>query len=426
MFSEWKKYVLSDCAELAGESCSPTDSPEDVYIGLEHIQPKSLRLTSMGKASDVSSTKLRFKANDILFGKLRPYFQKVVLVPFGGVCSTDIWVIRAKNDVFQKYMFYCLCDDNFINYTMEGADGTRMPRAKWEHASQYSIHLPPLPEQKAISHILGSLDDKIEINRKTNLTLEAMAKAIFKSWFVDYDPVKAKAEGRKPEGMDTETAKLFPDSFVDSELGKIPKGWKVGKVYDTAEYVNGSAFKDAEICDRTEGLPIVKIAEIKDGITSQTRFTSSEMPNKYLIQDGDILFSWSGSPDTSIDTFLWAGGRGWLNQHIFKVIAQESERYFVFFLLKYLRQTFIEIARDKQTTGLGHVTVADMKRLSVILPDSAIKGLFNKYGHSCFNSILQNIIEMKSLITLRNTLLPKLLSGELRIKDAEKFLEDVA
>jgi len=280
------------------------------------------------------------------------------------------------------------------------------------------LPIPPLPEQKRIAHILGTLDDKIELNRRMNETLEGMARALFKSWFVDFDPVRAKAAGKKPEGMDDATAALFPDSFVDSELGKIPQGWEIRSVYDCARYTNGAAFKAKDFSLDNSGLPIIKIAEIKNGISSQTKFTENDYNDKFFIQDGEILFSWSGSPNTSIDTFLWTGGEGWLNQHIFKIEPIDDNSYcFVFYLLRYLRETFIEIARDKQTTGLGHVTVQDLKRLKVSFPDDGIIKAFEKYAKPFFDIVYNQSLSSKTLANIRDTLLPKLLSGELRVKD---------
>ena len=201
-----------------------------------------------------------------------------------------------------------------------------------------------------------------------NETLEAMARAIFKSWFVDFDPVRAKAEGRDP-GLPSEIAVLFPDSFQDSEIGPIPKGWKWRSLYDSAKYVNGAAYRSFHFTGEEGALSVVKIAELKNGATGQTKFTKTGLDDKYRIDDGEILLSWSGNPDTSIDTFVWSGGAAWLNQHIFRVIPhQESEKHFVFYLLKYLRPVFAEIARNKQTIGLGHFTARDMKRLMVVHP----------------------------------------------------------
>jgi type I restriction enzyme S subunit len=179
--------------------------------------------------------------------------------------------------------------------------------------------------------VLGALDDKIELNRRMNATLEAMARALFLSWFVDFDPVRAKLDGRQPVGMDAATASLFPEHFDHDETMLRPRGWLPKSVYDCATFINGVAFKNVQFSADGSGLPVVKIAELKDGISKQTKFTNDELAPKYKIRDGEILFSWSGSPDTSIDTFLWSGGDGWLNQHIFKVeFHQPEEKLFVY------------------------------------------------------------------------------------------------
>ena len=149
------------------------------------------------------------------------------------------------------------------------------------------------------------------------------------------------------------------------------------------------------------------------------------MDEKYLIDNGEILLSWSGNPDTSIDTFIWTKGLGLLNQHIFRVILKdESERYFVYYQLKVLRSTFAEIARDKQTTGLGHFTLSDMKRMHVLLLSKALIRHFNIQVSAIFERWYGNLIDSQSLSRLRDTLLPKLLSGQLRIPEAEKLVTE--
>ena len=310
------------------------------------------------------------------------------------------------------------------------------------------LTLPPLPEQKAIAHILGSLDDKIELNRRMNETLEAMAQALFKSWFVDFNPVidNALARGKKiPEDLRERAAvraalgdkrkplpkairTLFPSEFtLSDELGWIPKGWDEQPLYEIANFINGAAFKSSHFSPEPDALPVIKISEIKNGISGQTKFTKDNFKEKYRINNGEILFSWSGNPDTSIDTFVWTGGAGWLNQHIFRVtLKSQEDRNVVYYQLKILRSIFAEIARDKQTTGLGHVTVKDMKNLYVVRPKKSLLQCYNRYATSLFDKWYANLMSTKDLAKLRDTLLPKLLSGELRIPDAKNMVEELA
>jgi type I restriction enzyme, S subunit len=206
-------------------------------------------------------------------------------------------------------------------------------------------------------------------------------------------------------------------------LGKIPKGWEVRALYDCAAYINGSAFRNDDFSQERAGLPVIKIGELKDGITSQTKFTEANLDLKYRIMSGDILFSWSGSPDTSIDIFVWTGGDGWLNQHIFKVkFYRPQEKVFVYSLLRHFKTVFVEIARNKQTTGLGHVTAQDLKRLKTVFPPDVVLQAFNRVVEPLLQSAYGNSCESLTLAALRDTLLPQLVSGELGVKDAERFI----
>jgi len=259
----WVLKVFGDCADLIRDSADPMGvDPATCYLGLEHIEEQTLRLKGCGLAQDVTSNKYRFKKGDILFGKLRPYFRKVILAPSNGVCSTDIWVIRAKEGVDQRYLYYWMASQEFIEDNMRASEGTRMPRAKWNFASQIKRYIPPLPEQRAIAHILGTLDDKIELNRRMNETLEAMAQAIFKSWFVDFDPVRAKAEGRQPEGMDAETAALFPDEFKVVDGREVPKGWGIRRISDFGEVICGKTPSTKETSNYGKDVPFITIPDV--------------------------------------------------------------------------------------------------------------------------------------------------------------------
>ncbi|RLA51045.1 MAG: restriction endonuclease subunit S, partial [Gammaproteobacteria bacterium] len=223
-----------------------------------------------------------------------------------------------------------------------------------------------------------------------------------------------------------EAAKPFPAAFQETDsMGWIPEGWETQALYDIANFVNGAAYKGADFSGSPEALPVIKIAEIKAGIAAQTKFTQVNKGDKYRVEDGDILLSWSGNPDTSIDTFIWTDGPGYLNQHIFNVrLHDELERYFVYYQLKHLRSTFAEIARDKQTTGLGHFTAGDMKRLMVFKLKSPLLDHFNTAVSSIYLRSYANRLAIKTLTKLRDTLLPKLISGELRIPETEQRTEE--
>ena len=191
-----------------------------------------------------------------------------------------------------------------------------------------SVQLPPLPEQRAIAHILGTLDDKIELNRRMNATLEAMARALFKSWFVDFDPVRAKAEGRDT-GLPREIADLFPDGFEESAVGEVPRGWRVRGLDEIARFLNGLALQKYPPKDG-RSLPVVKIAQLRAGNTDGADAASADLDPDYIVQDGDLLFSWSGS----LECVVWAGGPGALNQHLFKVTSTEYPKWLCYMWIR--------------------------------------------------------------------------------------------
>jgi type I restriction enzyme S subunit len=172
------------------------------------------------------------------------------------------------------------------------------------------------------------------------------------------------------------------------------------------------------------GLPVVKIAELKNGVTSKTQFTNTNLGDRYRINDGDMLFSWSGNPDTSIDTFIWTGGPAWLNQHIFAIRDNGTRKpAYLYSLLKSLNPIFSELARNKQTTGLGHVTKDDLKRLQIVVPSSLVEVGFNSIVEPILERVWGALFENRTLVATRDLLLPKLMSGEIRVKDAEKIVE---
>jgi type I restriction enzyme S subunit len=333
------------------------------------------------------------------------------------------YYVAPKSELDMRWLYYA------IKYHKLGEidDGSPIPSTTRSAVYVRDMQVPPLAEQKAIAAVLGALDDKIELNQRMNATLEAMARALFQSWFVDFDPVRAKLDGSQPTGLDAATAALFPATFQDSPIGYIPCGWAAVPLYGTAQWVNGAAFKSEDFCAAGDGLPVIKIAELKDGIGAQTKWCQRQADPNQIIDTGDPLYSWSGSPDTSLEAFLWSGGRGLLNQHIFKVIVPTAtQKHFVYYLLQYLRPVLVETARNKQTTGLGHVTIADMKRLLVCVPSKEVLAAFDRSVAAIFDRAFANTLESRTLATLRDTLLAKLLSGDLSVASGLEKTEAIA
>lgn len=187
-------------------------------------------------------------------------------------------------------------------------------------------------------------------------------------------------------------------------------------LYDFAEYINGSAFRPDELGDT--GLPVIKISELKSGITDSTRFFDGDKGNRYLVANGDILFSWSGNPETSIDIFIWADGNGILNQHTFNVKSKYNCPWFTYLLLKYHKPLFTKVASNKQTTGLGHVTAGDLKRLTFPFNLEQMRKFEDEISPS-MSLYYNNLLENRRLESLRDILLPKLMSGEIDVSGIE-------
>ena len=343
--------------------------------------------------------------------------------------------------------------ENNLYRLLAAATGSTFPNVSKSLLNEFEVEVISAVEAQEANEIIVSIENKIHLNQQTNETLEAMAQAIFKSWFVNFDPVRAKieanAEGHDPNraamaaiaGVSLEqdwddieaalqqkldrmsdtqrtqlrqTAKLFPDELVESEIGVVPKGWGIDSVFNQAEYINGAAFQGKDFSKSDLGLPVIKIAELKSGISDQTKFTEKEVKDKYHIDSGDILFSWSGNPDTSIDIFIWEGGKGLLNQHIFKINSESKTRkVFNYYFLKSMLPFFKRTAANKQTTGLGHVTQRDLKRKQITIPSKELVTAFSEIAEPIFDKIFTNLMEVQNLSKLRDTLLPKLISGEL-------------
>jgi type I restriction enzyme, S subunit len=279
------------------------------------------------------------------------------------------------------------------------------------------ILLPPHREQRAIAHILGMLDDNIELNRRMNETLETMARALFKSWFVDFDPVRAKAKGRDP-GLPKHLADLFPDSFENSELGEIPKGWEIRGLDQIARFINGLALQKYPPADG-RSLPVIKIAQLRAGNANGADRASADLEPDYIVQDGEILFSWSGS----LECVFWAGGWGALNQHLFKVKAADYPRWLCYLGVHQHLADFRHIAAGKATT-MGHIQRHHLSDAKLAIPTPEVLSEMDRNFQPLLESTWQRAVQSRTLAILRDTLLPKLISGELRVKDAERFLKD--
>jgi type I restriction enzyme S subunit len=394
----WKKVKLGALINIVRKTYRPDKNDIRPYIGLEHIIPGGLRLVSHGWSSEVKSNKFEFRKGDILFGKLRPYFRKVLYAKFDGVCSTDIWVIRPRSGVDSRFLFYCLASWEVINACSRASNGTKMPRASWDYLENYEISLPPLSEQRKIAKILGSLDDKIELNYEMNKTLEAIAQAIFKNWFVDFEPFKN-------------------DLVYNEELDKeIPKEWKIKKISEIFNFIKGKKCNLIE--ERKEGyLPYLLIEAFEEGNIKY--WTNERQP---FVEAQDIVIVADGERSGKVLRFK----EGILGSTLLMLKQKDSSvdvRNYAYLLLKYKEK---ELIKHRIGSAIPHFDKNYLANLKIIIPPSPIIEIFNKIVNPLFELIVLNQEEITTLSNVRDALLPKLLSGEIRVKvDVEReFTEE--
>ncbi len=275
----------------------------------------------------------------------------------------------------------------------------------------FRLRIPPIPEQRAIAHILGTLDDKIELNRRMNETLEAMARALFKSWFVDFDPVRAKAEGRNP-GLPKEIADLFPDRFEDSELGEIPEGWKVGTLGDVAE----NPRRGIQPIKIDKSNPYLALEHMPKGsiALSKWRFSEGLESNKFQFKKGEILF---GKLRPYFHKVGVAPVDGVCSTDIV-VIAPRVSEYFGFLLGHVSSTAFVDYTNASSTgTKMPRTSWSEMARYPIIIPPVDILKAFTLKIRPSVDWIIALIHQSRTLGKVRDILLPVLISGEIRLNE---------
>ena len=408
---EWKCYKIDELIDEISMGPFGSDVKKEFYVkkGVPILNGSNLQ---------------GFKLQEDSFGYLTEEKAKTlkkciaqkgdIIVTHRGTLGQIVYV--PKNSKYDKYVisqsqFRFRCKKNLVDvpylvyyfHTREGqhkilANASQVGVPALARATstfrRIEICLPPLAIQRRIASILSSLDRKIELNNKINADLEEMAQAIFKNWFVDFEPFK---DGK----------------FVDSELGMIPEGWKVGRLTEIASYMNGLAMQKFPPENNEDSLPVLKIKELGQGFcgTDSDR-CSCNIKDECKIHNGDVIFSWSGT--LLVD--VWCGGDCGLNQHLFKVTSKDYPKWFYYYWTKHHLQEFIHIAKDKAVT-MGHIKRGHLEEALVAIPDNDSM----EKAHELFEPILSKMISLRlensRLSLLRDTLLPRLMSGELEIPE---------
>ena len=350
-------------------------------------------------------------ANDILISSVRPNLRHNYFVTQGEdgmIASSGFVHIRVKKSekVVPRFLYYFLTSPSKIRYYTRIADCSQSAYPSFNKDVIEDIEFPFIskPTQLRIAGILGSLDEKIEVNRRKIAELEALAKTIYDYWFVQFDFPDADGRPYKSSGGTME--------WKQELKREIPKGWGDGNLYDIAFFENGLACQKHRPRKGEQALPVIKIREMHEGISEDTESVSINIPEKNRIEDGDLLFSWSAS----LETMIWCGGKAGLNQHIFKVIPKG--KYPMEYVYQQLSQyiiNFVKMAEARKTT-MGHITTDHLKQSQIILPDEAILSEFSDVTAPIASQRIVLQQEVRELTKQRDMLLPLLMNGQVEVK----------
>lgn len=390
---EWKTYKLSDFMEFNPRETLAKGTIAK-KIAMENLQPFCRDVCQYEFAPYNGGVKL--KNGDTIMARITPCLEngktsKVNILEDNEIAfgSTEYIVFRKRDNISDENFIYYLVTSPKIREiaikSMVGSSGRQ--RVQADVLADLELELPPLETQEKIARILSSLDDKIELNNKINQNLEQQAQAIFKSWFVDFEPFG----------------------------GNMPENWERSNLLEIANYLNGLAMQKYRPKENELYIPVLKIKELRQGFCDNTSDICTENINDaYIVNNGDIIFSWSGS--LLVD--IWCGGKCGLNQHLFKVTSEKYDKWFYYFWTKHHLSKFVVLASDMATT-MGHIKREELQKSEVIIPNKEDYQKINNIIDPILNLIINNKIQNKQLTQLRDTLLPKLMSGEINVDDVE-------
>ena len=426
--------TLSDVCEFIID-CEHKTAPV-VEHGIPSVRTTDLKngriiLESCNKVSEETykewTSRLEPQHGDIILSREAPVGEVGIIPPKTKLCLGQRTVlIRLKKDqIDPHFLLYLFLTDEMRHELISRSEGSVVPHLNMSAIRSFSLpDLPPLPTQHAIAHILGSLDDKIELNRQMNETLEAMARAIFQSWFVDFDPVLAKTEGRQPAGMDAETAALFPSGFEEVDGREVPRGWGVATLGDYIEAVKGLSYKGEGLCD--DGIPMHNLNSVLEGGGYKyqgIKFYNGEYQDRHVIKPGDIIVT---NTEQGFDFLLigypaivpkFFGEAGIFSHHIFRVRPHPKSpltNHFIYYLL-------MTPSVREQVIGCTNGTTVNMMYIDglitpqYVLPSEKVIQAFEKIVAPIFEILENNEQQSRTLGEIRDALLPKLMSGKLSV-----------
>lgn len=403
---EWKEYNICQLCDTISETYKGKSNSVVLINTSDVLEGKVLNHKRVPNKGLKGQFKKSFKKNDILYSEIRPANKRFAYINFSPndyIASTKLMVLRSKPIVSSHFLFQILKSEIVLkNLQMlaESRSGT-FPQITYSELSNVRVKVPPLPVQDKIVGILSALDSKIENNNKINANLEAQAEALFKSWFVDFTPFKDQP-------------------FVDSELGPIPQGWKVGKLGDYCEVKSGYAFKSSWWTNK--GYKIIKIKNISENGDINLNDCSCVLPENcdkaknFIANTGDIVIAMTGATIGKFNIIPKIDEKFYINQRVGKFFLGEKPIEKVPYIYCFLKQENIstQIIQKGQGSAQPNISGADIESIPMLTPMSIILK-YNKMCQPLFEKILSNRLESKKLSALRDTLLPKLMSGEIKL-----------
>lgn len=331
-------------------------------------------------------------------------------------------LVKDKRVIDTRYLHYLMCSASYRHEVLASATGTTVKHTSPDRIQRFKFPRPPLAEQRVIAHILGTLDHKIELNRRMNETLEAIARALFKSWFVDFDPVCAKAKGRDP-CLPKHIADLFPDSFVDSELGEIPKGWSLGKFADTVDILGGGTPKTTSPEYWNGAIPWFSVVDAPSDtdvwvIDTEKKITQEAVDNSstQVLPVGTTIITARGT----VGKTALVGIPMAMNQSCYGLRGKADRRgYYTYFAIRELVSSLQQRVHGSVFDTITRDTVSGV---TVVVAPASLVEAFGTIVSPTVESMRGHLFESGTLASLRDSLLPKLISGELRVKDAANVI----
>ena len=402
-------YVPSGVPVIRGQNLS-----NGKFVGGEFVfvtEEKADKLKSnLARPGDLVFTQ---RGNAVLHG------GQVAIVPDKPferylVSQSQMKLTPDQTKVESRFLYFVFTSADYRHYLRSNAVVTGVPHINLGLLREYALSLPPLAEQKAIAAVLGALDDKIELNRRMNATLEAMARALFQSWFVDFDPVRAKLDGRSPAALDAATAALFPDHLEESPLGHIPKGWKCGTIGELGVRILDKVGKQSEWASE----PLIDLSRMPQRSVALDEWgLGAELTTSVtLFLPKDILF---GAIRPYFHKVGIAPVHGVTNVSVFVIRAKQAIDGAFLAVLCSLDSTVEFATRVSKGTKMPVVGWPDFANYPIIVPPLELRSAFGDVVAPLYDRIIANIHQSRTLATLRDTLLPKLLSGELSVKQLQ-------